>query len=108
MCMGADLSDLDVASTNIGGAAYLPLIDLQCLPAISSAKMLSPTLIADSLNIVSRNIEMSFLYWGIVAVTVALLLNRVLQYGMRTQDLPPGNVTVVWQISPDCCRRRHY
>lgn len=51
---------------------------------------------------------MAFLYWGILALTVALVLNRVLQYGMRTKDLPPGNMTILWRISPDCCRKGNY
>lgn len=48
---------------------------------------------------------MAFLYWGIVAVTVTLVLSRVLQYGMRTKDLPPGKMTPLWRMSLNCSRR---
>lgn len=67
-------------------------------PWTSSVKIL----VADSVNVISRYIKMASLYWGILAVTVVLVLNRILQYGMRTKDLPPGNITVLWLISPDC------
>ena len=46
-----------------------------------------------SLSSISKDLQMTHVYWAVVLMTTVLLLGRILQYGMRTKDLPPGPPT---------------
>lgn len=46
-----------------------------------------------SLPLGSKDVQMVYVYWGVGLMTIVLLLRRIMQYGMRTKDLPPGPPT---------------